>query len=330
MDELLMKYFEGELSQEARLALLRKAATDKELNDELIRHQNILALTGLVPRSGDHARALNKYKEFTDAQRRKSAKRIALLTLRYAAVALVLIAGTWYAACMYFKRDAVEQPLVAKAMQSLYVPAGQRIRFTLDDGTVVWLNSRSTISYPAAFDAGERRVALEGEAYFDVAKDPARPFFISSGEMEIQALGTSFNVHNYPNEAVSSISLLEGSLKVYTKGNENEFVTLKPNEEALVNADRSIKVGPIQSPDYFLWTRGIYVFENESFGNILEKLKLYYDVNIEVRNTEMLQWRYSVKFRQRDGIREILGLMQKIYPFKMSVNEETNTITIRK
>src|SRR5690606_22131597 len=105
--------------------------------------------------------------------------------------------------------------------------------FILEDGTKVWLNSSSKISYPKKFSTGSRKVTLYGEAYFDVAKDKNRPFLIETNGTEIRVLGTSFNVNAY-NETVST-TLVEGSLKV---SNGTHSSTLKPGQEAIANAQK--------------------------------------------------------------------------------------------
>ncbi|MDR2120535.1 MAG: FecR domain-containing protein [Tannerella sp.] len=325
MEELITKYFQGELSRNERLELLRSMEGDAALKAACIRHQQMLALTAFVPAGGDAEKARAGYGAFMAERRRKSARRRLMRTLRYAAAVLGLTVGTWSAAYFYFSADENADEL----MQSLYVPAGQRVSMTLADGTVVWLNACTRLTYPAVFRGDERHVALEGEAWFDVAKDAEKPFTVSSGNLKVRVLGTSFNMYNYPDEAFARVSLVEGSLRVSTDENEQAGVVLRPNDEATV-AGRDISVAKIPNRQYFLWTKGIYSFENETFENILKKLELYYDLQIDVKDAAMLQWRYTVKFRQRDGIREILRLMRQIHKFKMTVDEENNTVTISK
>ncbi|MDR0713266.1 MAG: FecR domain-containing protein [Bacteroidales bacterium] len=325
MEESVTKYFQGELSRNERLALLRRMEDDTALKATFVRHQQMLALLALVPVEGDAEKAQVEYRAFMDRRRRKLTDRRLMRMLRYAAAILCLTIGTWTAAYLYLSTDEEAD----ETMQTLYVPAGQRVSLTLTDGTVVWLNACTKLSYPTTFRRDERRVVLEGEAWFDVAKDAKRPLIVSSGNMTVKALGTSFNMYCYPDEAVGRVSLVEGSLQVYTHGKEALSVLLRPNDEATVSGN-GISVAEIPDHNYFLWTKGIYSFENETFENILKKLELYYDIHIDVNDAAMLQWRYTVKFRQRDGIREILRLMQQIHKFKMTVDEENNMITIIK
>lgn len=273
MKESALKYFQGELSQDERRELLRRTESDTVLKAVLIRHQNMLALLELVPAEGDREKAQADYVTFIAGHKRRSARQILIRTLRYAAAILCLTIGTWYAAFLCFSDSRNE----AVAMQTLYVPAGQRMSLTLADGSVVWLNARTKITYPAVFNGNERHVTLEGEAYFDVAKDVQKPFVVSSGEMKVRVLGTSFNLYGYLEESFRRVSLVEGSLQIYAREDEPAGLILRPDNEAIIR-DGKISVAEIPDRNYFLWTKGIYSFENETFENILKRLELYYDI----------------------------------------------------
>lgn len=121
--------------------------------------------------------------------------------------------------------------------------------------------------------------------------------------------------------------LIEGSLKVYPKGGEQDAITLKPNEQLTINED-GMHLSQSVFPDYFLWKDGIYSFEDERLLDILEKLQLYYDLKIIVEDPEIFETRYTGKFRQRDGIEGILRIIQKIKKFNIKKDPEKNTITL--
>jgi ferric-dicitrate binding protein FerR (iron transport regulator) len=321
MDELTGKYMNGSLSREEKIELLRQAENDTQLRTELVRCKNLNAMTALKQRSDDSDCSRGRYHQFIRDRKRKSTIVKAGRILSYAATAACLAGLVWLLAGIYHssENDSVEK------FNTLYVPAGQRVNFTLEDGTNVWLNAQTKLTYPVAFRKNERNVAVEGEAWFEVAKDSDRPFIVSSKDFRIKVLGTTFNVYSYPEENTARISLMEGSLAVYNR----DVVTLKPLEEVTLEGDR-MTVGNIADRNYFLWTKGIYSFENERFENIVKKLELYYDINIDIEDIAMREWRYTVKFRQRDGIDEILRLMQRIHKFKITKNEEKNCIKITK
>jgi ferric-dicitrate binding protein FerR (iron transport regulator) len=168
-----------------------------------------------------------------------------------------------------------------------------------------------------------------GEAYFDVAKDQKKPFVVTTQQLTMEVLGTEFNVYSYPGAGYIETDLVEGSLKVYNKESPKASVTLKPNEQLVVR-DEKMYLGEIQNTDYFLWKDGIYAFENERLIDIIEKLQLYYDVKIIVKDPEIFNVRYTGKFRQRDGIDEILRIIQKIQRFNVQKDIENNVITLTK
>ena len=122
-------------------------------------------------------------------------------------------------------------------------------------------------------------------------------------------------------------SLIEGSLQIYFTGEENESIILSPNEQISIK-NGTIKVDTISHHDYFLWKEGIYSFKDELLVDILNKLQLYYDVRIIIRNPSINQEKYTGKFRQRDSIDDILRMLQKIHKFKIQKDEENNIITL--
>lgn len=176
----------------------------------------------------------------------------------------------------------------------------------------------------------ERRVEVEGEAYFEVALDRHKPFIVSSGDVEMKVLGTTFNVYNYPWDDFVRVSLIEGSLQVTATHTGHAGIILKPNEEISIYEKDKPGVTAIPYADYFLWKDGVYSFHNEPLGNIANKLSMYYDVQIEVEDDSMLEWEYTGKFRQTDGIDEILRLMQRIYYFGITKEKEENRILLSK
>ncbi|MDR1675277.1 MAG: FecR domain-containing protein [Tannerella sp.] len=327
MEELIEKYYRRELTAKERLQVLRKVQSDELWKAEMIRRQQLQALLELAPHAGDGQLARDGYRRFMLERRRIVRRGRLLQALPYAAAVACLVVAAWSFTGKY--RFPEKNGITARAslLNTLHVPAGQRVSLTLQDGTVVWLNAQTSLTYPVVFSEKERRVTLEGEAWFEVAKNTEKPFVVTMGEVEVKALGTAFNLHGYPQEPYKRISLVEGSVAVSLSGNAAQRRTLRPGEEAVVQGDR-MKVASIPNMDYFLWTEGIYSFENETLEKILKALELYYDIAIEVKDPAMLQWKYTVKFRQRDGIREILRLMQRVHRFTMKIDDENNRITV--
>lgn len=323
MEEQLIQYFSGELTAADQEELLQNVALRKELKSEFIRLQNLHALSQLAPRATDKEEGKRGYPLFSRQVRQRTNKAIFTNILKYVAVAVLLIASTVWITLSYSDSSATSP------MNTLYVPAGQRARITLQDGTEVWLNAQSVLKYPARFSGKMRKVEIEGEAFFNVAKDPNRPFVVSSQNISMQVLGTQFNVYGYPDAGYIRTSLLEGSIKVYPAENEKSAVILKPEEQVTVRKNR-MTVSAITNPEYLLWKEGIYCFQNEKLIDILEKLQRYYDIQIIVKDPDIFNVSYTGKFRQRDGIDEILRIIRKIQNFNVQKDTENNVITITK
>lgn len=321
MKQQIEKYFEGELNDHEKKAFLRQVKSDEMLKAEYTRYQNELALlsfSGTVINEEDSRR---HYNLFVKKNSRKKIYTLIVRTMKYAAVFILLIFSVY----SFFHNNY--SPQIPVAETTLFVPASQRIQLTLQDGTEVWLNAQTRLTYPTVFSEKERRVTVEGEAFFKVAKDESKPFIVTSNHAEIKVLGTEFNLYSYPEENESKISLVEGSLQVELSDSDIKKVTLKPNEEACIQNGR-MEISSIPDADYFLWRDGIYSFTDEKLGEIFKKLELYYDIDIIVKKPSILECKYTVKFRQRDGIDEILRLLQRIHKFSVTRNEENNTITI--
>ena len=254
--------------------------------------------------------------------RAKHIRQISFYLFKYAAIITLLIIFAYQAGV-----NQHSEILQENIENKLHVPAGQRIKLTLQDGTTVWLNSHTTLTYPAIFDKKERRVAIDGEAFFIVAQDKHKPFIVSSQGIETKVLGTQFNICSYRKNNDVRTSLIEGSLQIYFTGKENESIILSPNEQISIK-NGTIKVDTISHHDNFLWKEGIYSFKDELLVDILNKLQLYYDVRIIIRNPSINQEKYTGKFRQRDSIDDILRMLQKIHKFKIQKDEENNIITL--
>lgn len=161
-------------------------------------------------------------------------------------------------------------------------PKGGQFQLILSDGTKVWLNAASSLRYPSTFGPGERKVELDGEAYFEVAKNVTKPFLVSSSKQVIEVLGTHFNVNAYTNEPVVNTTLLEGSIKVISPST-NTYKIIRPGQQSSIDKDDEpeIKVKNIDTDEAVAWKNGYFMFEKEELGSILRKVSRWYDVEIE-------------------------------------------------
>lgn len=320
MDDRLTKYFLGYLGQQETSELFQQLKSERSLYDEFICIQNTLSLAHLSQMSaGDEEAGKKSFSDFVNKLRLKKQRRTIRFALQYAAAGLILVASTFFLT-RYFSLNSNET-------NTLYVPAGQRAQLTLHDGTQVWLNAQSTLTYPARFSGKQREVSVVGEAYFDVAENPRRPFVVNTQQLTMEVMGTEFNVYSYPESGFTQTSLVEGSLRVSETVKKGQPVLLSPNQQVTYSGDK-IKLEKLNNPEHLLWRKGIYAFDNERLIDIIAKLELYYDINILVEDPEIFNVRYTGKFRQRDGIDEILHILQKIQSFKIQKDRERNIITL--
>jgi transmembrane sensor len=160
----------------------------------------------------------------------------------------------------------------------LATPRGGQYRVTLPDGTKVWLNSSSTLKYPTAFTGSQRIVELEGQGYFEVASNAAQPFKVLVNDMEVQVLGTHFDVMAYKDETTVNTTLLEGKVQVKEGAN---LQLLKPGQQALRNnQNHTISVQEADVKKVMAWKNGLFVFNNMALPAILREIARWYDVDI--------------------------------------------------
>ncbi|MBL7760966.1 MAG: FecR domain-containing protein [Sediminibacterium sp.] len=171
----------------------------------------------------------------------------------------------------------------AIAYHTLTNPRGsQPINMTLSDGSRVWLNAASSITYPIAFVAGQtRKVNMTGEAYFEVAHDAARPFYVLHNGMDIKVLGTHFNVNAYDNEAAYKVTLLEGAVEVQKLSGR---LRLKPGQQAQVNQTVTLETS-VDLEQVMAWKNGATYFTNADLGVVLRELERWYDIHAEVKGS---------------------------------------------
>lgn len=247
--------------------------------------------------------------------KRFSWKKPVVEMLKIAAIFALVFVGSYY---------VWHKPEKPDALQSVYVPAGQRAELVLADGTKVWLNSRSRLTFPGSFGEDTRKVKLDGEGYFAVKSDAEHPFIVETNRYDVRALGTEFNVIAYPNDSIWETSLLKGKIDVLAQG---VHVGLEPDTRLSLQGDKLVK-GSIREMDYFRWREGLICFHDIALKDMMEKLELYYGVNIEVNNRNILRNHYTGKFRTGDGIEHVLRVLRLSNRFTYTKDDETNTITI--
>jgi ferric-dicitrate binding protein FerR (iron transport regulator) len=167
----------------------------------------------------------------------------------------------------------------AQLQNTIATSKGGQYQLVLADGTKVWLNAASSLTYPTTFDLHERKVILAGEAYFEVAKNPDAPFKVVTTNQTVEVLGTHFNVNAYVDEAATTTTLLEGSIRLLTAASKK---VLRPGEQAQTNANNGniSTTSAVDVSNAIAWKNGVFSFENEDLEMIMREISRWYDIKI--------------------------------------------------
>lgn len=332
--ELLFRYYNGEITPEEKETLFRNVNSDLRWKEEFVYIQNLRALTSWIPSDNDFIEGVSHLNTFRKSRVKKRNILFSKHIVGYAAAVLITAIVSWSVITFQVSKEKQEDQLLAAieeanlSYEEFTAPPGQRALVKLQDGTTVWLNARTTLRYPNRFSRTERRVELDGEAFFDVTKNENSPFIVSTEKLDIKVTGTEFNVFAYHGQDEFNASLMEGSIRIYNKKDEANGMDLYPFERAVL-IDRRLEKRQFKQMDFLLWKDGIYAFDDMSFGEIVKKLELYYDVTIEVQNNRLEKYRFNGKFRQRDGVESVLKTMRNIQHFTYLKDDEQNVITIK-
>ena len=206
---------------------------------------------------------------------------------------------------------------------TIIIPKGGEYKLTLMDGTKVWLNSNSKLRYPSDFGNGVRKVQLEGEAYFQVAKDSVHPFIVDVNNMQVKVLGTSFNVNAYSKEDEVVTTLVEGKVEVKDDfwGNKEKLL---PNEQFRFNKlNGKASKNQVDTRIYTAWKDGRFVFENESLEDIMTRLSRWYDVEVFYLNNSTKDLRFTGDVARYENINEILEMIEITQKVKFTIKERS-------
>ncbi len=310
--ESLIRYITGDTTETEKAEMAQWLDANPENMREFLAFRKLYDITLWQEENKETKIISPSKKEF-------KVRKLVVEALKVAAIFVVALVGT-----RYFLPSSTESEPVA--MQTIYVPAGQRAELTLSDGTKVWLNAKTTFVFPNLFSDKSRNVTLDGEGYFEVATDKKHPFIVKTEKYDVKVWGTQFNVMAYAGKPFFETSLIEGSVELLNPG-ENKGVFIKPNERIFLENDRLIRTA-ISDFNHFLWKEGLISFDDESFPEMVTKLELYFDLKINLNNNRILKNRYTGKFRTKDGVEHILKVLQLSNQFKFRIDDKLNIITI--
>lgn len=214
-------------------------------------------------------------------------------------------------------------------INTISTPRGGQYQLILVDGTKVWLNAASSITFPTQFNGSERKVEIMGEAYFEVAKNANKPFKVKSKNQVIEVLGTHFNVNTYDDEVADKTTLLEGSVSVskITNGSVQTAGSkiLRPGQQASVSANQSqIVVGVADEDEAVAWKNGYFKFNKADIQTIMRQVSRWYNVDVEYKG-EMNQDLFVGKINRSEHVEEVLSILERS---KINVAIKGRTIII--
>lgn len=198
---------------------------------------------------------------------------------------------------------------------TLVVPAAHFFALTLSDGSKVWVNANSELSFPSKFSNLERKVKIKGEAYFEVAKDPNRPFIVESNGAKIQVLGTHFNVNSYSKK--TKATLVEGKISI---SNNSENKILLPGQQAIVSENR-LDVGVANIDRDLAWKNNIFRFKSDNIISIAHQLKDWYDLQISFSKEVSFTQKYTGEIRRDAKLSEVLNMLEYVSNLDFRIEE---------
>lgn len=237
-------------------------------------------------------------------------------------IAAVLVVALLVSNIIFFKKFTENQ--FTGTVQNITIPYGAKTRMTLPDGSLVWINSGSTLSYSTQFKEN-RPVTLVGEAYFEVKKND-KPFIVSTQYGDVEVKGTSFNVKAYIEDNSFEATLEEGVVDFKVKDSDNR-VTLKPGEQ-IVKTTKGFTIKQVETKYFTSWKNGKLLFHREPFPSFIKKLERWYNVKIEYSDSELDQLRYTGTI-EMESISEVMEMVSRAAPVSYNFNNTTRIFTIK-
>lgn len=329
-EELLPAYFEGTLNSEKN----EKVQAWKNENDENLQvfidsqkaWEGIKLLRNMQKYNAE--KALGKVNR--KIEKSKPFKLFILLQKAAAIFILPLLVAT-----LYFATKKPTPEVSKTEWHTIKTPVGIRSEFILPDGTKVYLNSKTTLSYPVAFDGYTRDVKLTGEAYFEVAENKMKPFIVNTGKIQVVVTGTEFKASNYPDENLTEIVLVSGCINLFQgeySGLKKNLSKLQPGERArFCTGEEKIYVTKVDVDKYISWKDGILMFRDDSMNEVVQRLNRWFNVDIRLTGKKLNDYIYTATFED-ESLSQILDLLKISAPidYKIKNRKRKNDGTFSK
>lgn len=318
IEELIPFWFEGTLSPEEREKVEQWKAASEE--NRQIFADSLRAWEGMEQlrrmKKYDPEKAIQQVNSKIEKQKRF---RIFDILQKVAAVLVLplIFATLWFA---LENQKKTSEPFVA--WHTLEIPAGMRSEFYLPDSTKVYLNSKTSLSYPLVFNDTIREVKLSGEAYFEVTENKNIPFIVNTGRINIEVTGTEFLATRYPHEELTEIVLVEGGINLFQgdySTSKKSIVQLNPGEKAFCpDSDKNLEIIKTDINKYKSWKNGLLVFREDPMPEVVRRLNRWFNVDIQLEGPELIGWTYTATFED-ESLEQTLELLKISAPIEYTI-----------
>ena len=320
LDRLLTGYFTGKLSdpERARIDDWRKESPENEkvYNENLSAWESISLLNEME--QFNSFEALKKINSKL-SQPGPSSKWWHFIQR---AAAILLLPLLIYSAYISFHKNDSAGETEREIMQKVTSRQGMVTQFTMNDGTKVWLNSGTELEFPMHFSGKKREVILKGEAFFEVSEDKKHPFCVRTNNLNIQVLGTSFNVESYEDDVLSEVVLVKGGVELSseTGGVLNEFGLMHPDQRVVYdkNKHKIVKKEDVEVYKYISWRDGYLIFRDDRMEEVIKNLNRWFNVEIIIKDEELKSYRFRATFKN-ENLMQVLNLLKLSSPIDYEV-----------
>lgn len=316
--EYLVAYLHGESNKEQTEQALEwlKDIENQEIYSQLKRIDHLSADLALFTKFDLNTGKKRVRKEY----RLNQIGRVFTYFQRVAAILFipVLTGGIWY----YLKQEKLSQKVTSLIVnQTITTQPGTKTHLFLPDSTEVWLNSSSTLSFPSAFAGSERRIMLDGEAYFEVYKNKQKPFIVETKFQEVEALGTIFNISAYTGDLKFSTTLAEGKVKITDHEKSINPMFLEPGKQLNFNLqNKSYQQLTVRVKDVIAWKDGILIFNETPFYEVVAKLGRWFNADIKIADQSIANYRFTGTFTA-ESLDQVLELLRLSTPIDFTTNQ---------
>ena len=334
IDELITGYFAQGLDN-SELAELHEWITSSVENRSYFAHMQEVWFSAIgakdefrFNKEKAFQRFLSRIEVYSEEERDeptgKHVFRIGARRMAAAVALLIVFAGSGY----WLGNNQISKQITDVSVEA---PLGSKTKIYLPDGTMVWLNAGSVISYSQGFGFKNRNVALQGEGYFEVTKNKALPFEVKTNDLKVLVLGTKFNFRNYNDEEEARVTLLEGKVSAGSGLNYTEEHFLTPNQQIILDKKTGgVSISNVNARFAQIWTKGIIFFDEEKLPDIAKDLERSYNVKINIADDSLREYRFYGNFtRNEQTIKEVLDVLASTHRLNYKINGKVITLTPR-